>query len=100
VRTINGKEDVMCQDAEAGDALQQFKSFMGAATAAGEIDAKTKEMIVMALSLAVQCGPCSELHIKKSRDAGITEAELEELASLATLFGGVKSMVLWNKVKG
>ena len=80
--------------------MQSFKDFMGAATTEGEIDAKTKEMIVLALSLAVQCAPCSRIHAKKALEEGITKEAMEELAALATMFGGVKSMMLWNETKG
>ena len=90
----------MCKELKPSESLQAFKDFMGTATSAGEIDETTKEMIVLALSLAVQCVPCSKIHSKKAMAMGISSDAMEELASLATMFGGVKSMMLWSEVKG
>jgi AhpD family alkylhydroperoxidase len=89
----------MCQNLKPSESLQAFKDFMGTATTPGEIDANSKEMIVLALSLALQCAPCSKIHVKKAREMGISEDAIAEIVSLATMFGGVKSMMLWNEVK-
>lgn len=84
---------------ESGNALQAFKDFMGAATAPGAIDVVTKELMTVALSLAVHCVPCSKFHIKKAKEMGIGNEELEEAAALAIAFGGVRIMMLWNELK-
>jgi AhpD family alkylhydroperoxidase len=76
-----------------------FQDFMGTAMTAGALDIVTKELIAVALGLAVNCVPCSRIHIKKAKTMGISPEELEEAASLATAFGGCRAMMLWNQLK-
>ncbi len=79
--------------------LDIFQNFMGTALKPGALDVVTKELIAVALGLAVNCVPCSKIHIKKARDMGIGEKELEEAAAIATAFGGCRAMMLWNELK-
>ncbi|MDW7760729.1 MAG: carboxymuconolactone decarboxylase family protein [Acidobacteriota bacterium] len=80
-------------------ALDMFQDFMSAALKPGALDVVTKELIAVALGLAVNCVPCSKIHIRKARDMGIGDAELEEAAALAAAFGGCRAMMLWNELK-
>jgi AhpD family alkylhydroperoxidase len=80
-------------------ALDMFQNFMGTVLKPGALDVVTKELIAVALGLAVNCVPCSKIHIKKARDMGLGDAELEEAAALATAFGGCRAMMLWNELK-
>jgi selenide,water dikinase len=80
-------------------ALDMFQNFMGTVLKPGALDVVTKELIAVALGLAVNCVPCSKIHIKKARDMGIGNEELEEAAALATAFGGCRAMMLWNELK-
>jgi selenide,water dikinase len=80
-------------------ALGMFQDFMGTALKPGAIDVVTKELIAVALSLAVNCVPCSKIHLQKARDMGISDKELEEAAAIATAFGGCRAMMLWNELK-
>jgi AhpD family alkylhydroperoxidase len=83
----------------AGD-LQQFKDFMAAVNAPGELDVKTKKAIAIALSLLAKCGPCAQIHIKKAREMGFTQAMIDEAANMAISFGGCPIMMFYNEVKG
>jgi len=80
-------------------ALDMFQNFMGTALKPGALDVVTKELIAVALGLAVNCVPCSKIHIKKAREMGIGDKELEEAAAMATAFGGCRAMMLWNELK-
>ncbi len=80
-------------------ALGMFQDFMGAAMRPGAVDIVTKELIAVALALAVHCVPCAKIHLEKARGMGIGEAELEEAASIATAFAGCRAMMLWNGLK-
>lgn len=76
-----------------------FMDFMGTAMSPGSLDIITKELIAIALGLAVGCVPCSRIHIKKALKMGIGLDELEEAAALATAFAGCRAMMLWNDMK-
>jgi AhpD family alkylhydroperoxidase len=59
----------------------------------------TKELLAIALGLAVHCEPCTRIHIKKARSMGIGAAEMEEAAALAVAFAGCRALMLWNALK-
>lgn len=80
-------------------ALGMFKDFMGSAMGPGAVDVVTKEIVAVALGLAVNCVPCSRIHIKKALDMGISPSELEEAAALAVAFAGCRALMLWTQMK-
>jgi AhpD family alkylhydroperoxidase len=71
-------------------AFQAFVAFDKAAFADGALPARVKELIAVAVATTTQCPYCIEIHAKKARDAGATEAELAEaaLVSAAIRAGG------------
>ena len=64
-------------------AWEGFLAFDKAAMADGVIPAKTKELMAIAVALTTQCPYCIEIHTKKAKDAGCTEAEIAETAMVA-----------------
>ncbi len=80
-------------------ALDLFQDFMGTSLRPGAVDILTKELIAVALSLAVPCVPCARIHLRKAREMGISDAELEEAAAIATAFAGCRALMLWNELK-
>ena len=94
------QEEVCCAHGSGspGEALGMFREFMGTALQPGAVDVVTKELIAVALGLAVNCVPCSKIHIKKARDMGIGADELEEAAALAVAFGGCRALMLWKEL--
>ena len=46
------------------EVMKSFSELGRAATANGVLDAKTKELIALALSVAARCDPCLEVHTK------------------------------------
>ena len=79
--------------------MDKFQDFLGAALAPGALDAVTKELLAIALGLAVHCMPCSRIHLKKAKQMGIGKAEIEEAAALAIAFSGCRALMLWNELK-
>jgi len=74
----------------APKAMEGFQAFDKAAMAEGAIPAKTKELIAVAVALTTQCPYCIEIHTKRAKTAGCTEAEISEAAfvSAALRAGG------------
>ena len=54
-----------------------------AAMADGAIPAKTKELIALGVAMTTQCPYCIEIHNKRARTAGCTEAEIAEAVLVA-----------------
>ncbi len=67
----------------APEALKTFWAFDKAALAAGAIPAKYKELMAVAVALTTQCPYCIEIHSKKAKEAGASEAEIAETVMVA-----------------
>lgn len=78
---------------------RKYREFLEAANAPGALDAKTKRAIAIALSVLARCEPCVKSHIKKARDMGFSQEEIDEAAWLGTSFGGSPAMVFYNQVR-
>jgi AhpD family alkylhydroperoxidase len=64
-------------------AWKGFQAFDSAAMADGAIPAKTKELIAIAVAMTTQCPYCIEIHGKKAKEAGCSEAEIAEAVFVA-----------------
>jgi len=99
-----GPQETCCapgaEAAGAGAAPEAFQRFMAAALAPGALDAVQKELMTIALSVAVQCGPCLRLHLQKARTMGLSREEIEEAAWMGVAFGGCKAMMFWQEESG
>jgi len=64
-------------------AWKAFVDFDKAALADGVIPAKTKELIAIAVAMTTQCPYCIEIHTKKAKELGCSEAEIAETVLVA-----------------
>lgn len=67
-----------------------MKAFAASAQTAlkpGALDTKTKELIALAISIAVRCDDCIAFHAKASVDLGASEAEVLETIGMAIYMG-------------
>ena len=55
---------------------------------AGAVDQSTKEMIGLACSMVLRCDDCVKYHLGKCKELGITDPQIQEVFSIATLIGG------------
>jgi AhpD family alkylhydroperoxidase len=72
----------------APDAMKAFASLASAATAANAIDTKTKELMALAIGIAVHCDGCVAYHTKMAKQHGATRQEVVETVALAIYMGG------------
>lgn len=75
------------------EVMKSFSELGRAATAAGALDAKTKELIALALSVAVRCDPCIGFHAKALVKLGATRQEIDETLGVTTYMGGGPSLM-------
>ncbi len=54
----------------------------------GALNAKTKELMALAISIAVRCEGCIAYHVHDAIEAGATRRELLETIGVAILMGG------------
>ena len=73
-----------------GGAPEVMKAFSGLAQAAlqpSALDAKTKELIALAIGVAVRCDDCIAFHVKAAVDHGATREEITETLGMAIYMG-------------
>src|SRR5271163_4546137 len=68
---------------------ESIKAVMGA----GALDAKTKEMIYIAVSIAHGCPYCIHSHTAAARAKGMTEAEYRELVAIVGMASETNRLV-------
>jgi AhpD family alkylhydroperoxidase len=73
--------------------VKAFNELGRAATAPGVLDAKTKELIALALSVAARCDPCIGFHAKALVRLGATRQEIDETLGVAVYMGGGPSLM-------
>ncbi len=81
------------------EALAAFTSFMKEANKPGAVDARTKKLISVALSVVQRCAPCLKIHMKGALAMGISLAEMDEAANLAIAFGGCTAMMFYKEIR-
>lgn len=70
---------------------QVMKGFQGLHHAAGSdgiLDAKTKELIALSISVVVRCHGCIAFHVHDALKAGASREEIVEALDVAILMGG------------
>jgi selenide,water dikinase len=90
--------DALEADSGSGRAPELFQNFLKSTSSAGVIDAYTKQAISIALSVLAKCEPCLKLHIKKAREKGFSQEEIDEAAWMAIAFGGSPTMMFYKDV--
>lgn len=75
------------------ETMQGFSAMAKGAMADGAIDAKTKELIAMAIGVAARCDGCLGFHAKALVQLGATQQEFEEMLGVAVYMGGGPSLM-------
>ena len=65
------------------DAWNKFQDFNQSVMSEGNLPAKTKELIALAVALTTQCSYCLEIHREAAKKAGVTEEEIAETILVA-----------------
>ena len=77
----------------APEVMKAFGDLGRAATAAGALDKKTKELIALALSVAARCDPCIAFHTQALAKLGATRAEIDDVLGVTVYMGGGPSLM-------
>jgi AhpD family alkylhydroperoxidase len=72
----------------APDTIKAFAALSTAGTASNAIDTKTKELMALAIGIAVHCDGCVAYHTKMAHQHGATRQEVAETVALAIYMGG------------
>jgi AhpD family alkylhydroperoxidase len=70
------------------ETMQGFATLAQAATRAGALDSKVKELIALAIGVATRCDGCIGFHSEMLVRVGASRAEVEEALGMAVYMGG------------
>jgi AhpD family alkylhydroperoxidase len=73
---------------ELPDVVKAFRELHGAVTGDGALSARTKQLIIIGISVALGCEPCLQRHVPIATEMGISRGEIIEAAGVAILMGG------------
>lgn len=71
----------------APDTMKAFSDMARAAHGAGALDGKTRELIALAVSVAVRCDPCIAYHAEAAVKHGATRDEIAGTLAMAVYMG-------------
>jgi AhpD family alkylhydroperoxidase len=77
----------------APDVMKAFSAMATSAGAPGALDAKAKELIALAASVAVRCDDCIAFHAKAAAQRGATREEILETLGMAIYMGAGPSVM-------
>lgn len=75
------------------EVMKNFSAMAAAATAGGALDTKTKELLAMAIAVAIRCDGCIAFHAKAALQHGATRDEIMETMGLAIYMGAGPSLM-------
>jgi AhpD family alkylhydroperoxidase len=90
-RTLSGAMNGVRKGAP--DATKAFSALAAAATAPGTLDGKSKELVALAISVALRCDGCIGFHAKAALAQGAHREEIVEVVSVAIYMGGGPAFV-------
>jgi AhpD family alkylhydroperoxidase len=79
--------------ADIPDTMKGFGALAMSASKPGALDAKTKELIALAIGVVVHCDGCIGFHMKSLVRLGATRAEIEEALGMTIYMGGGPSLM-------
>ena len=77
----------------AGEVMKGFSGIAQAALKANALDTKTKELIALAIGVAVRCDDCIAFHVKAAIEQGASREEILETLSMAVYMGAGPSVM-------
>jgi AhpD family alkylhydroperoxidase len=87
--------DVGVKDLRQGapDVMKGFSEIAKAAFGGSALDGKTKELIALAIGVAVRCAPCIAYHAQGAVKHGATREEVAEAMGMAIYMGAGPSVM-------
>lgn len=82
------KQPVLALRKHIPEVFRGYGALNRAAFAEGELDAKTKELIALAVAVTKQCDGCVASHARAAARHGATEAEVAEALGVAIVMNG------------
>ena len=79
--------------ADAPDVMKAFGGLAQSALGGEGLDAKTKELIALAISVATRCDDCIAVHAQAAAKAGASKQEMTQTLGMAIYMGAGPSVM-------
>ncbi len=76
-----------------GEVMGAFNQLSKAATKDGALSKKNKELIALAIAVAVRCDGCIGFHVKTLINLGASKEEIDEVCGMSVYMGGGPSLM-------
>ncbi|ATU73869.1 carboxymuconolactone decarboxylase family protein [Komagataeibacter rhaeticus] len=80
------------------DTLKGLQTLDGAATKTGRLDAKTRELIALAVAVTTRCDGCISVHSTAAVKAGASREEIAEALGVAVALNAGAAVVYSSRV--
>lgn len=75
------------------EVMKAFSAMASAATSEGTLDTRTKELIALAIAVAIRCDGCVAFHAKAAVEQGASRQEVMETMGMALYMGAGPSLM-------
>jgi AhpD family alkylhydroperoxidase len=75
------------------DIVKGYRELVSARTAQGALDAKTRELIALAVAVTVRCDGCIATHVELARKRGATAEEITDALGIAIMVNAGATLV-------
>lgn len=75
------------------DTVKGYATLGGAGAKTGHLDAKTRELIALAVAISLRCDGCITVHAAEAKKLGVTREELAEALGVATSINAGAALV-------
>ncbi|WP_232476339.1 carboxymuconolactone decarboxylase family protein [Flavisphingomonas formosensis] len=75
------------------DTVKGYGTLGGAGAKTGHLDAKTRELIALAVAISLRCDGCITVHAAEAKKLGATEGELAEALGVAVSINAGAALV-------
>ncbi len=86
------EEGMAAMKTEMPELMGAFGALMERATGDGLLSAKTKRLMMIAVSVTQRCQQCIRVHVKAAAELGASRAEILEASGIAVLMAGGPAM--------
>jgi len=91
IKTLSA--DIRTLRVGAPEVMKAFSAMAQGAGAEGALDPRTKELIALAIGVAVRCDDCIAFHAKAALDRGATREEIMETLGMTVYMGAGPSVM-------
>ncbi|HEY0566394.1 MAG TPA: carboxymuconolactone decarboxylase family protein, partial [Terriglobales bacterium] len=99
---IKYREEILGRAGELGkvapETMKGYAALDGAAAKGGHLEAKTRELISLAVAVTTRCDGCITVHTKAAIDSGASKEEIAEALSVAMAMNAGAALVYSTRV--